>query len=368
MNLIKKENVENKTVLLRVDYNVPIDENGNITDESRIKKSLKTINFLLDCNCKIIITSHMGRIKEEKDKNKYSLINAANLLSKLLNKTVIFYNFVNVEKLNSVEFMNDSKIIMLENTRFYDLYENLEKGCSDKLSEKLSLLADVFVNDAFGVSHRKHASTYGIRNYLPSYYGFLIEEELNELNELVDIKKRPFTVFMGGAKVEDKLPIINNLLTKCDYLCLGGGILNSFLKASGEDIKDSLASSENATLDNLKKLLDRYPEKIIMSKDFIWKDNKILDIKIDSYKEILKTSEMIFINGTPGLFENPEYRKGTENLFEECVKSHAKVIVGGGDTSSALKITNQEEKIDFISSGGGASLEYITYGKLGALD
>lgn len=368
MEFINENVVKNKTVLLRVDYNVPINDAGEIIDNSRIKKSLRTINFLLSNNAKVILISHFGRVKTESDIEKYSLEKIGKELSNLINKKVVFIkesNFANVK--NLLKDINED-IVLLENSRIYDLIGKKESGCSEELSLFYASLADLFINDAFGASHRRHSSTYGVKKYLPSYYGFLIKEELIQLNDLVNIKKRPFTVFMGGAKVEDKLLIIKSLVKKCDYLCLGGGILNSFLKANNIDIKSSLATEDEDTLNEIKNLLKMYPDKFILSNKYIWNDNKIMDIDIKEYEPYLKNSKLIFINGTPGVFENENFKTGTLNLLSLCANSDAKVIIGGGDTASATKLFNMENSFDFISSGGGASLEYISSGKLAALE
>lgn len=366
MDIINKEVVKNKKVLLRVDFNVPLNEKREITDNSRIKKALRTIIFLLENDAQIVIISHFGRVKAESDKEKYSLEVVAKELCNLLGRKVAFIKETNFESVYSQINDLSESVILLENTRFYDLQNQLESNCADSLSKFYASLADIYINDAFGASHRKHASTYGVKAYLPSYYGFLIDEELNELNALVNIKKRPFTVFMGGAKVEDKLLIIKNLLNKCDYLCLGGGILNSFLKANGFDVLDSLCTEDEKVLKDLKDLLNNYPEKIKLSYDLVWCENKILDIDVSVYKEYISESKIIFVNGTPGMYENSEYQNGTIQLFEMLKESNAKVIAGGGDTASALKKFNLD--FDFVSSGGGASVEYIANGFLPALE
>lgn len=366
MRLVEEQDIKAKTVILRVDYNVPVDENGKITDNSRIVKSLRTIDFLLKNNCKIILISHFGRIKTQEDKLKYSLDIIAKEVSKLVKEEVVFFKHIDYSILSELNINKyNQRLFMLENTRFYNLDGNLEKDCNDNLSKAYASLAEVYINDAFGASHRKHASIYGIKKYLPSYYGFLINEEINNLNELVEIKKRPFTVFMGGAKVEDKLPIIKKLLEKCDYLCLGGGILNSFLKASGIDIKDSLSTENEEILKELKYLLTKYKEKIILSNKLIWSENKILDIQIDDYKKVLLKSKLVFINGTPGLFEIEKFSTGTKELFEVLKALKVTIIIGGGDTSLAIKKFHAESIATFISSGGGASLEYIANNGLG---
>ncbi len=368
MKTIEDLNLLNKTVLLRSDYNVPT--NGKIiTDDTRIRKSLKTINYLLQKNCKIIILSHFGRIKSEDDKNKYDLNIVANKLSELTNKKVIFIN--NCYHKDIKEVINKyplGTIILLQNTRYMDLYEKAESKNNIDLAKYWASLGDVYINDAFASSHRLHASVAGITKYLPSGIGFLIKEEIEGLKPLIELNERPFTVFMGGAKVEDKLPIIKKILPKCDYLLLGGGILNSFVKAKGEDIKESLATSDTDTINELKELLTTYQHKIIMSDDYITKDNKILDITLEDYKEYINKSKLIFVNGAPGLFEDHEFENGTKELLDCLKNSRAKVILGGGDTINAINKFGYNNDFYFISSGGGATLEYIADSSLKALE
>lgn len=368
MRLFNDEDVAGKRVILRVDYNVPMN-NNIIMDDFRIVNTIDLINKLLNMDCKIILLSHYGRVKTIDDKEKNSLLPIYNHLVNLLSTDIRFIPCDNIDDLLLIntEIISE-KVILLENTRFYDLDSKLESGCSDELSFAFSKLGDVFINDAFGTSHRKHASNYGIKKYLPSFYGFLINKEIDNLNCMININDRPFTIFLGGAKVEDKLPIIKKFVDKCDYLCLGGGILNSFLKANGYDVKDSLSTNNIDILCELNILLSDYKNKIILSNDFIWDNNRILDIAIDSYKEIFSRSKLIFINGTPGLFENVLFQSGTNDLFNYLSELESKIIVGGGDTSSALKLLNFVNDVDFISSGGGATLDFIANGFLPALE
>ncbi len=368
MKTLKDIDVKNKTVLLRCDLNVPI-KNGNIVDDTRIDKSLKTIKYLIEKNSKVVILSHFGRVKTLDDKKDNSLKLVSEKLSEKLKKKVTFIPTCYHELLDSkIKKISYGKVILLENTRFMDLDNKKESNNDQNLAKYWSRLGDIFINDAFGASHRSHASNSGIAKFIPSAVGLLVEEEIANLKPLIDIEKRPFTVFMGGAKVEDKLPIIKKLLPKCDYLLLGGGILNSFLKASGEDVMDSLVTKSSEVLDELKDLLKQYNDKIIMTKQFIISENKILDVNVDCYKKYLYESKLIFINGTPGLFEDNRFIKGTIDLFHILNDADAKVIVGGGDTVNALNMFGFKHNFDFISSGGGATLEYIANGKLSALE
>lgn len=370
MKTLKDLSLDNKTVILRCDYNVPV-KDGIITDVSRIEKSLKTISYLLECNCKIVILSHLGRIKSEEQKKSYSLRIVAQKLSELLNKKIIFVDQCFGKKVK--EIVDNAKlkdIIFLENTRFMDYPDKLESSNDANLAKFWASLGDVFVLDAFGTCHREHASVVGIANYLPCGLGFLIEEELKNLDCLVNVKERPFTIFMGGAKVEDKLPLIKLLLPKCDYLLLGGGIANSFLKANGMDVKKSLATSDISLLSDIKCLLANYSAKICLPVDFVYDNEAIMDIgvnTIQSFSDIFYNSKLIFVNGTPGKFEDERFFDGTLQLFKALSEINTKIILGGGDTINAVKKCELSGSFTFESSGGGATLEYIASGELKAL-
>lgn len=362
MKKIEELDLKNKKVVLRCDYNVPL-KNGVILDDAKIIKSIPTIKYLIKNNCRVVILSHFGRIKEVNDKQNNSLKIIGQKLSDLLNRKVTFINNCYGEDVKElVDKTSNGDIILLENTRFMDLDNNKESNNDDELSKFWASLGEVFINDAFGSCHRNHASTAGIAKYLPSAIGLLCEEEINNLDPLINVVDRPFTIFMGGAKVEDKLLIMKNLLPKCDYLLLGGGILNTFIKVKGADIKDSLASNDENTLNEVKDLIKMYPDKIIFSTEVVWNNNQIVDINVDKYEEYINKSKLIFVNGTPGKYE--EYPEGTKKLFSLLSLANAKVIVGGGDSASAVKELGYENKFNFVSSGGGATLEYIAEGTL----
>lgn len=367
MKRLESINIENKSVVLRCDYNVPI-KDGKILDDLRISKSLKTINYLLEKNCKIIILSHLGRIKSEEDKKNNSLEIVAKRLSELLNKKVYFINACyGKEVYLKVKGIDLGNIVVLENTRFMDFPNKLESNSDSMLAQFWASLGDIFVLDAFGCAHRAHSSTSKIAEYIPGAIGFLMEEELNNLSCLITDIKRPFTVFMGGAKIEDKLPIIKKMLPKCDYLLVGGGIANSFLKSTGFDVKNSLATTDESLLEELKNLLDKYSSKIVLPSDFVWDNDAIVDLKdnsVDKYLSVIAASKTFFVNGTVGKFEIDEFQFGTKKLFEGLNGLSTKIIAGGGDTSNAIKKFNVANNFDFISSGGGATLEYIADGTL----
>lgn len=371
MKTIKDIDLKNKKVVIRVDYNVPM-ENGIIKDSSKIKKSLRSINYLLENNCRVVILSHFGRIKSEEDKAKNSLKVVAKELANLLGKNVKFLDNCYGDKVkNIVDNCGLGEVILLENTRFMDIYEKKESGNDLALAEYWASLGEVYINDAFGSMHRAHASTAGIAKFLPHAIGFLVMDELEHLNILIHITPHPFTVFMGGAKVDDKLPIIKSLIERCDYLLVGGGIANSFLKAKGADIGNSIATSDEGILNELKKLMDEYKGKIVLPVDFTIDDGIIYDVgnkSIEVYKKYIDKSEIIFVNGTCGKFEDERFMEGTSNLFKILKDSGKKVIVGGGDTASACIRFGFKDSFDFISSGGGATLEYIADGTLKALE
>lgn len=371
MKTIKDIDLKNKKVVIRVDYNVPM-ENGLIKDSSKIKKSLRSINYLLENNCRVVILSHFGRIKSEEDKAKNSLKVVAKELANLLGKNVKFLDNCYGDKVKSiVDNCGLGEVILLENTRFMDIYEKKESGNDLALAEYWASLGEVYINDAFGSMHRAHASTAGIAKFLPHAIGFLVMDELEHLNILIHNTPHPFTVFMGGAKVDDKLPIIKSLIERCDYLLVGGGIANSFLKAKGADIGNSIATSDEGILNELKKLMDEYKGKIVLPVDFTIDDGIIYDVgnkSIEVYKKYIDKSEIIFVNGTCGKFEDERFMEGTSNLFKILKDSGKKVIVGGGDTVSACIKFGFKDSFDFISSGGGATLEYIADGTLKALE
>lgn len=371
MKTIKDIDLKNKKVVIRVDYNVPI-ENGIIKDSSKIKKSLRSINYLLENNCRVVILSHFGRIKSEEDKAKNSLKIVAKELANLLGKNVKFLDNCYGDKVKSiVDNCGLGEVILLENTRFMDIYEKKESGNDLALAEYWASLGEVYINDAFGSMHRAHASTAGIAKFLPHAIGFLVMDELEHLNILIHNTPHPFTVFMGGAKVDDKLPIIKSLIERCDYLLVGGGIANSFLKAKGADIGNSIATSDEGILNELKKLMDEYKGKIVLPVDFTIDDGIIYDVgnkSIEVYKKYIDKSEIVFVNGTCGKFEDERFMEGTSNLFKILKDSGKKVIVGGGDTASACIKFGFKDSFDFISSGGGATLEYIADGTLKALE
>lgn len=373
MKFIEELDLENKKVLLRLDLNVTIKDN-EIVDDTKIKKSLKTIQYLIDHKCKILIMSHLGKIKSEEDKKNNSLRIVCQRLSNYLGKEIAFLN--NPNSKNFKEVLNKYDLVLMENTRYMDLVNKGESSCDINLAKKWASSAEVFINDAFGTSHRRHASNYGISSLLTSGYGYLIKEEMDGLKPIISEIKRPFTVVMGGAKVDDKVQLIESLLKECDTLVVGGGIANTFLVASGVEIGDSLYSADY--VGNVKNIIEKYRNKILLPIDVtvenstgdvlhintsdIQKGYKIYDVgpkTIKLYSDKLKKSETIFVNGTMGMYENPLYADGTKGLLKTLSKIDAIKIAGGGDAVSSVNKLNYKDAFTFLSTGGGASLEYI---------
>ena len=381
MKSIYELDLENKTVILRCDYNVSIKDNKIVSDE-RIVASLDTINYLLSKNAKIIIMSHLGKIKTLEDKNNNSLYIVYERLSELVNAKVIFSSATSGKILeDKIASLNNGEILLMENTRFEDLDNNKESNCDPELSKYWASLGDCFVNDAFGMSHRRHASNYGISKYLDSAYGLLIEKELKGL-ELVVNPDRPFVVFMGGAKIEDKLDIIKMILPKCDYLLVGGGVANSFINCN---YNVGLSLYNNEKKDELLDLLNTYKDKIILPVDVrvlnndmviereldqITDNDNILDLGTKTvyiYKDIIDKANTIFLNGTAGKYEDNRFEDGTKEILNIISSSNAKSVVGGGDAISSMEYFNIKD-FTFVSTGGGATLEYIATGKLNCFD
>lgn len=386
--LLRNMYVDNKRILLRCDFNVPI-VGGNITDESKIIKSLETINYLLERNCKIIILSHLGRVKIEEDKAKYSLMIVKNSLERLLNKPIKFASDILSEETKNMALnLQSGEILLLENTRFLDIPNKLESTLNEDVAKQIASLGEIFVFDAFAVAHRNHTTVVGIPKYLPSCLGFLVEKEKLMLDKIVVNPERPFTVIMGGAKVDDKLKIINSLLPKCEHLLVSGGIANSFLSALGLNIGASLKTENPETIKELKKLMLTYKEKFAFPLDAIvtttYSDkptikniNKIdtndviKDIgtkTIDKYSSIINESNTIFMNGTMGIYEEKEFANGTILILNTLKEKKDHVLIGGGDTVGATNTLGFKNVFPNISSGGGATLDYIAYGSLPGID
>lgn len=376
---IKDYNLSGKKVIIRCDFNVPI-ENGVIKDESRLKKSLKTIRYARKNNAKVILMSHLGRIKTEEDKQKYTLKPVAQRLSVLLRKKVKFIDQTRGKKLeDTINNMKDKDVILIENTRFEDLEGKKESNNDKELGKYWASLGDIFINDAFGTIHRSHASNLGIASNLPNGIGFLVEKEIKELTKLTNNPKKPYTIILGGSKVSDKIGVISNLITKADYILIGGGMAFTFLKAAGFKIGSSIC--ENEKLSFCKEILDKYQEKLILPIDIItateMKDNVKtnerfineieedeigLDIgpkTLEVFKQYIYDCKTIFWNGPVGCFELKPFENGTKELFKIITNTKAYTLVGGGDTARAAVAFDTQNKVSHISTGGGASLAFL---------
>ena len=378
MKTIKDLNIENKKVIIRCDFNVPL-KDGKIVDDTRIVGSLQTINYCLDKNAKVILLSHLGRVKEEADLAKNDLAPVAVRLEELLGRKVTFKNKTRGEELEeAVANMNDGDVILVQNTRYEDLDGKKESKNDEELGKYWASLADFFINDALGTIHRAHASNVGIASNIPSAFGFLIEKELTALSAL-DNPEKPFVVVLGGAKVADKIGVIDNLVTKADKIMIGGGMAFTFLKAEGYEIGTSLLDSEN--IEFCTKVLKEYGDKIVLPVDVAVtteysneEEYKVRDITEIEYNEMgldigpkskelfanyLKDAATVIWNGPLGVYEFDKYKKHTDELLQFLVDNNIKTILGGGDIVAAASAANLKDKVYHASTGGGATLEYL---------
>ena len=385
---IRDYDLNNKKVIIRVDFNVPM-KNGQITDDNRIRASLKTINYAIKNKAKVILMSHLGRIKTKEDRKQNTLEPVALRLSELLNQEVIFVDETRGEVLeDAISQLQAGEVLLIENTRFEDLNDNAESSNSKELGSYWASLGDIYINDAFGTSHREHASNVGIASNLPNGIGFLIEKEMKELEEAIKKPKRPFTVILGGSKVNDKIGVIKNLVNIADYILIGGGMAYTFLKASGIEIGSSLLDKES--IDFCTEMLSKYNDKIILPIDSInakeikenisarecfineIKEDEIgLDIGYNTvklFKQYLEKSKTIIWNGPLGYFEIEKFSQGTKKICEVLKNIDAKKIVGGGDTAAAVIKFGYEDSVSHISTGGGASLEMLEGKKLPGIE
>ncbi len=374
---VKDIKIDSKKVIIRCDFNVPI-KDGIIKDDTRIIKCLPTIKYCLEHNAKIILMSHLGRVKTDEDKTKNNLNVVATRLSELLEQQVTFINTTRGEELEqAISNMKNKDIILMQNTRYEDLDGKKESGCDMELAKYWSSLGDIFINDAFGTLHRAHASNVGISTYLPSCVGLLVEKELNALSYLFE-PNRPFMIILGGAKVSDKIGLIENLLPKCDKILIGGGMAFTFLKAEGYNIGNSLLDEES--LNFCKKILKKNEDKIILPVDVVCNDKyediegTIKDITelndndmgldigpntINIFKNNLSNAKTIMWNGPLGVYEFKNYVKGTNEVLTYLSEINAKTVLGGGDIVAAATSCNVTDKLYHISTGGGATLEYL---------
>ena len=384
---VKDIDLKGKKVFVRCDFNVPMDENKNITDNRRIVAALPTIKYLLEQNCKIILSSHLGRPKGE-FKPEYSLAPVAVELSKQLGQEVLMATDVIGESAKTLaENLQEGQVMLLENVRFH----KEETDNDSEFAKELANMAEIFVNDAFGSAHRAHASTEGVSHYLPSVSGFLIEKELTFLGDALNNPERPFVAILGGAKVSDKIGVIDSLLEKVDTLMIGGGMAYTFFKAQGYEVGNSLCEPdkcelalslmEKAKSKGVKLLL---PVDTKVGKEFKpdtesktvawteipaeWEGFDIGEKTIEMFKQELETAKTVIWNGPLGLFEFEQFAIGTNSIAHALSELDATTIIGGGDSAAAVEKAGLASKMTHISTGGGASLEFLEGKKLPGIE
>ena len=376
---VKDIDVQGKRVIVRCDFNVPMKE-GVITDDIRIVSALPTVKYLMEQGAKVILMSHMGRPDGEPNM-KYSLKPVADRLSQLLGQEVLFVSspvVVDTQVRAAAESLQDGQVMLLENVRFRK--EETKNGAD--FAKELASLAEIFVNDAFGTAHRAHASTAGVADYLPAVSGFLIEKEVEFLGNAVENPKRPFLAIMGGAKVGDKIPVIENLLKKVDTLIIGGGMSYTFFKAEGLEIGTSILDEDSLELaGELVKKAEAAGVKLLLPVDVICADAFANDAKtlvadkdkmpadmmgldigpktVEIYRKAIAEAETIVWNGPMGVFEMENFAGGTRAVAEALAESKAVTVIGGGDSAAAVEQFGLAEKMTHISTGGGASLEFL---------
>ena len=384
---VRDIDLKGKKVFVRCDFNVPMDKEQNITDNTRIIAALPTIRYLLEQNCKIILASHLGRPKGE-FKPEFSLKPVAKELSKLLDREVIMAkDVIGEDAMKKASELKEGEILLLENVRFH----REETDNDPEFSKKLASMAEIYVNDAFGTAHRAHSSTTGIASYLPAVAGFLIEKELKFLGEAVNNPARPFMAILGGAKVSDKIGVIDSLLDKVDTLMIGGGMAYTFFKAQGYEVGNSICELDK--LDLAKELMEKAKNKGVnlmlpvdtkIGKEYKedtesktvkyteipadWEGFDIGEETIKIYSEELQKAKTVVWNGPLGLFEFPQFAIGTDEIAKVLANLDATTIIGGGDSAAAVKKAGLEDKMTHISTGGGASLEFLEGKKLPGIE
>ncbi|NLP00564.1 MAG: phosphoglycerate kinase [Clostridiaceae bacterium] len=371
-------NVKGKRVIVRVDFNVPLDAEGNITDDKRIKGALPTIQYIIENGGKLILVSHLGRPKEGFEA-KFSMKPAAEHLSKLLGKEVLLAaDVIGEDAKAKAAALKEGEILMLENVRFH----KEETKNDPAFAKELASMADIYINDAFGTAHRAHASTAGLADYLPSACGFLIKKELDFMGKALDNPERPFVAILGGAKVSDKISVIENLIDKVDTLIIGGGMAYTFFKAKGYGVGTSLCELDKVDLANslLQKAKEKnvnllLPVDNVVGKEFDanteaktvpsdsipegWMGLDIGEETIKLFSDAIKGAKTVVWNGPMGVFEMERFAIGTKKVAEALANSEAITIVGGGDSAAAVEQLGFADKITHISTGGGASLEFL---------
>lgn len=375
---LKDITVRGKRVFVRVDFNVPMDDHGNITNDTRIRAALPTIHYLIDEGAKIILASHLGRPKGKPDP-KYSLAPVAKRLGELLKRPVAMApDCIGPEVEKATARLQEGEVLLLENVRYHEEEEKNEA----EFVRKLARLAEVYVNDAFGTAHRAHASTEGIAHHLPGVAGFLLQKEIESMGKALENPERPFVAIIGGAKVSDKIGVIENLLHKVDALIIGGGMANTFLKAQGYSLGKSLVEGDKLSL--AQEILDRgrelqvdilLPQDVVAAKEFkadapyrvspvreIAEDEMALDIGPESaglFSARIQKARTIVWNGPMGVFEMEHFAKGTEKVAQAVALCPGLTIVGGGDSVAAVEKMGVGQQMSHISTGGGASLKLL---------
>ncbi|MBQ3022758.1 MAG: phosphoglycerate kinase [Clostridia bacterium] len=369
--------VKGKKVLVRCDFNVPLDADRNITDENRIVGAIPTIKYLVDNGAKVILCSHMGKPKGE-PKPEFSLAPVAKRLSEKLGKEVIFAaddNVVGENAKKAVAEMNDGDVVLLENTR----YRAEETKNIETFSKELASLADIFVNDAFGTAHRAHCSTVGVADYLPAVCGYLIQKEIEFLGNAVNNPVRPLVAILGGSKVSSKISVIENLLDKVDKLIIGGGMAYTFMAAKGYEVGDSLL--EKDYIDYAKEMMAKAGDKLLLPIDTVvakefnndaeskivgegaieagWQGLDIGPKTIELFSDAVKSAKTVVWNGPMGVFEMENFAKGTNAIAQVLAEIDATTVIGGGDSVAAVNQAGLGDKMSHISTGGGASLEFL---------
>lgn len=377
---IQDFDLDGKKVIIRCDFNVPMN-NGKIEDATRIVASLRTIKYALRNNAKVILLSHLGKVKTEEDKISNSLYPVAEKLSSYLDKQVLFSPDTRSSKLTEmVDNLKDGDVLLIENTRFEDVPDKKETNCDEKLSKYWASLGDIFINDAYGTCHRAHASVVGIPKYLPSGVGFLVEKEVQKLDNILKSDTHPFVAILGGKKVDDKISLTQSLLEKCDKLLIGGAMSFTFLKALGYNTGSSIVSDDYVEF--AKEMINKYEDKIVLPVDFVletttkdindFSDGDIgYDIgskSIKLFEKELDSARRVIINGPMGLFEDVKYQNGTKSIFKYLDKNKIKTLIGGGDSAAAVNKLGFDDAFYHVSTGGGATIKYIEKGSLVGID
>lgn len=377
---IQDFDLDGKKVIIRCDFNVPMN-NGKIEDATRIVASLRTIKYALRNNAKVILLSHLGKVKTEEDKISNSLYPVAEKLSSYLDKQVLFSPDTRSSKLTEmVDNLKDGDVLLIENTRFEDVPGKKETNCDEKLSKYWASLGDIFINDAYGTCHRAHASVVGIPKYLPSGVGFLVEKEVQKLDNILKSDTHPFVAILGGKKVDDKISLTQSLLEKCDKLLIGGAMSFTFLKALGYNTGSSIVSDDYVEF--AKEMINKYENKIVLPVDFVL-ETTTKDIKdfsdgdigydigsksIKLFEKELDSARRVIINGPMGLFEDVKYQNGTKSIFKYLDKNKIKTLIGGGDSAAAVNKLGFDDAFYHVSTGGGATIKYIEKGSLVGID